>query len=63
MTPIVLSARRGADALPEIVKSKKPILDFYFDHYSEKQAMKTIQGKQVFIKQVMPHVEAIKDNH
>jgi len=52
---------KGAAALSEIVKSKKPILDFYFDHYSEKQAMTTIQGKQVFIKQVMPHIEAIKD--
>jgi DNA primase len=52
---------RGAGALPEILKNKKPVLDFYFDHYSEKEAMTTVRGKQVFINQVMPHVDAIKD--
>ncbi len=52
---------KGADALKEIIKVKKPILDFYFEHYSEKQTMSTVQGKQVFIKQVMPHIDAIRD--
>ena len=47
--------------MSEILKSKKPVLDFYFDHYSEKEAMTTVRGKQVFIKQVMPHIEAIRD--
>ena len=54
--------KEGTGALSEIVKTKKPILDFYFDHYSGMQPMTTVQAKQAFIKQVMPHIEAIKDN-
>lgn len=52
---------KGAGALQEILKNKKPVLDFYFDHYSDKEALSTVRGKQVFIKQVMPHIEAIRD--
>ncbi len=51
----------GAGALSEIVKRKKPVLDFYFDHYSGKQPMTAIQAKQVFIRQVLPFIGAIKD--
>jgi DNA primase len=52
---------KGADAIAAVAKKKKPILDFYFDHYAEKEKMTTLQGKQVFIKQVMPHIDAIRD--
>lgn len=52
---------KGAAAVAEVVKSKKPILDFYFDHYSGKEKMTTLQGKQAFIRQVMPHIDAIRD--
>jgi len=53
--------QRGADAMVRIAKDKKPILDFYFDLYAGKEKMTTLQGKQVFIKQVMPHIDAIRD--
>lgn len=49
----------GPAALMEVLKSKKPILDFYFDYYFKKEEMATIQGKQAFINQVMPHISAI----
>jgi len=52
---------KGAHAIAEIAGDKKPILDFYFDYYAEREKMTTVRGKQVFIKQVMPHVEAIHD--
>lgn len=52
---------KGAAAVAEIVKGKKPILDFYFDHYSGREKMTTLQGKQAFIRQVMPHIDAIRD--
>ncbi|HOC45036.1 MAG TPA: DNA primase [Syntrophorhabdaceae bacterium] len=50
---------KGTGALGEIVKNKKPILDYYFDHYSDRKAMATIQGKQAFINQVTPHINSI----
>ncbi|MBP7529430.1 MAG: toprim domain-containing protein, partial [Syntrophorhabdaceae bacterium] len=52
---------KGADAIVEIAKKRKPILDFYFDYYAEKEKMTTVRGKQVFIRQVMPHIDAISD--
>lgn len=52
---------KGSDAVAQITKNKKPILDFYFEYYARKEKMGTIQGKQAFIGQVMPHVEAIRD--
>ncbi len=52
---------KGADTIVEIAKKRKPILDFYFDYYAEKEKMTTVRGKQVFIRQVMPHIDAIRD--
>ncbi len=52
---------KGARAVAEVTKGKKPILDFYFDHYAGREKMATLRGKQAFIMQVMPHIEAIRD--
>jgi DNA primase len=52
---------KGAAAVAEVIKGKKPILDFYFDHYAGREKMTTLQGKQAFIRQVMPHIDAIRD--
>ncbi|MEN6615506.1 MAG: DNA primase [Syntrophorhabdus sp.] len=52
---------KDAQAIAQIAQRKKPILDFYFDHYSEGAAMGTIQGKQAFIKIVMPHIDMIRN--
>jgi len=52
---------KGAAAVAEVVKGKKPILDFYFDRYAGREKMTTLQGKQAFIRQVMPHIDAIRD--
>ncbi|MHB8111527.1 MAG: DNA primase [Syntrophorhabdaceae bacterium] len=50
---------KSPGAVAGVLQKKKPILDFYFDFYSEKEAMATVQGKQAFIKQVMPHIDTI----
>jgi DNA primase len=52
---------KGAAAVADVVKGKRPILDFYFDHYAGREKMTTLQGKQAFIRQVMPHIDAIRD--
>jgi len=52
---------KGIDGVLGTVKRKKPILDYYFAHYAEKEDMTTVQGKQAFIKQVVPHIDAIRD--
>ncbi len=52
---------KGIDEVLRTVTRKKPILDYYFAHYAEKEDMTTVQGKQAFIKQVVPHIDAIRD--
>ena len=53
---------KGAGGINDVIKGKKPILDFYFDYCMKKWGMETIENKQIFIKSVMPHVEAIKNS-
>lgn len=52
---------KGIDEVLKVVSKKKPILDFYFDHYAERENMTTVRGKQVFIRHVLPHIEVIRD--
>lgn len=52
---------KGAEGLKEIIKLKKPILDYYFDYCMQKWGMKTLENKQAFIKSVLPHVDSIKN--
>jgi len=53
---------KGSGGIDNVMKEKKPILDFYFDHCMNKWGMETIENKQVFIKSVMPHIEAIRNS-
>jgi DNA primase len=53
---------KGAGGIDDVIKGKKPILDFYFDYCMKKWGMETIENKQIFIKSVMPHIEAIKNS-
>lgn len=52
---------KGKDGMNDIIRLKKPILDYYFDYCMKKWGMKTLENKQAFIKSVMPHIEAIKN--
>ena len=52
---------KGVSGINDVIKEKKPILDFYFDYCMNKWGMETIENKQVFIKSVMPHIHAIRD--
>jgi DNA primase len=53
---------KGSGGIDNVMKEKKPILDFYFDYCMNKWGMETIENKQVFIKSVMPHIEAIRNS-
>ncbi len=52
--------KHGPDALRDIIDtSKKPILDFYVEHYNRQYDMGTLEGRLAFVKTVVPHVRAI----
>lgn len=51
--------KEGIEAVRDVVKTKKPILDYYFDYQMKKDGIKTLEGKQSLIKAVMPYIEMI----
>ncbi len=53
--------KEGVEAVRSVIKTKKPILDYYFDHHMKKEGVKTLEGKQSLIKAVMPYIEMIND--
>ncbi len=53
---------KGINGLIDIIKTKRPILDYYFDYCMNKWGMKTIENKKIFIKSVKPHIESIKSS-
>ncbi|HOE16405.1 MAG TPA: DNA primase [Syntrophorhabdaceae bacterium] len=53
--------KEGVEAVRSVVKTKKPILDYYFDYNMKKEGIKTLEGKQSLIKAVMPYIEMIND--
>ena len=53
--------QEGAEAVRDVIKTKKPILDYYFDYHMKKEGIKTLEGKQSLIKVVMPYIEMIHD--
>ncbi|OPY77590.1 MAG: DNA primase [Syntrophorhabdus sp. PtaU1.Bin058] len=54
--------KEGAEAVRDVIKTKKPILDYYFDYHIKKEGIKTLEGKQSLIKAVMPYIEMINDS-
>ncbi|HNS15183.1 MAG TPA: DNA primase [Syntrophorhabdaceae bacterium] len=53
--------KEGVEAVRDVVRTKKPILDYYFDYHMKKEGIKTLEGKQSLIKAVMPYIEMIND--
>lgn len=53
--------KEGMEALQKAVMEKKPILDYYFDYSAKRHGMKTPEGKNLFIKAVLPYVRAIRN--
>lgn len=53
--------KEGAEAVRDVIGTKKPILDYYFDYHIKKEGIKTLEGKQSLIKAVMPYIEMIND--
>ncbi|HOW54768.1 MAG TPA: DNA primase [Syntrophorhabdaceae bacterium] len=52
---------KGIEGVLKTAAKKKPILDYYFDYCAERQDLGTVQGKQAFIRQVVPHIDAIRN--
>jgi DNA primase len=53
--------KEGIGAVRDVVRTKRPILDYYFDYHMQKGGIKTLEGKQSLIKAVMPYIEMIND--
>ncbi len=53
--------KEGIDGLSRIIETKKPILDYYFDHCMAKWGTGTLESKRIFIKSILPYIEGIKD--
>ena len=51
----------GMEGLSRLMETKKPILDYYFDHCMAKWGTGTLENKRIFIKSVLPYIEGIKD--
>jgi DNA primase len=52
---------KGATAIEEVVKSRKPVLDYFFEQQIVKAGIETLEGKMAFLRAVTPQVERIKD--
>lgn len=53
---------KGAKTLIKVLEEKKPILDYYLDFHMERHGVKSLDGRLSFIKNVIPHIEKIKNN-
>lgn len=52
--------KEGINGLNRAIETKKPILDYYFEHSMEKSGLVTLENKNRFIKSVLPHIESIR---
>ena len=53
--------KEGVDGIQKVVAEKKPILDYFFDYAKNKYGVDKLEGKILFIRAVMPHIETIQD--
>jgi DNA primase len=53
---------RGLQGFEEIMLAKRPILDYSFDFHMKRCGLSTVEGKQAFIKIVLPQLEHMKDS-
>ncbi len=44
------------------MQSKRAILDYSFDFHMKRCGLSTVEGKQAFIKTVLPQLEGMKDD-
>jgi DNA primase len=52
--------KEGIERLKEIINTKKPILDYYFDYCMAKWGIGTLENKNRFIKSVLPYIEGVR---
>jgi DNA primase len=52
---------RGSAGVEALMAERKPILDFFFEYHRAHSGVERLEGKMNFIRKVMPHVEAIRD--
>jgi DNA primase len=53
---------RGLPGFEEIMLAKRPILDYSFDFHVKRCGLSTVEGKQAFIRVVLPQLEVMKDS-
>ena len=54
--------KEGMDGIQKAISEKKSILDYFFDYAKNKYGVDKLEGRILFVKAVMPHIETIQDN-
>lgn len=54
--------KEGFDGIQKAISEKKSILDYFFDYAKNKYGVDKLEGRILFVKAVMPHIETIQDN-
>ncbi len=52
---------RGLKGFEELMLAKRPILDYSFDFHMKRCGLSTVEGKQAFIRAMLPQLEGIRD--
>jgi DNA primase len=52
---------KGLSGFEELMQAKRAILDYSFDFHMKRCGLSTVEGKQAFIKAVLPQLEGMKD--
>ncbi len=53
---------KGISGFEELMQSKRTILDYSFDFHMKRCGLSTVEGKQAFIKTILPQLEGLRDS-
>ena len=53
---------KGLSGFEELMQSKRAILDYSFDFHMKRCGLSTVEGKQAFIKAILPQLEGMRDS-
>lgn len=59
--PDSLIREKGVSGFDEVLQTKRPILDYSFDFHMRRCGLSTVEGKQAFIRTILPQLEAMSD--
>lgn len=53
---------KGLPGFEDLMQSKRAILDYSFEFHMKRCGLSTVEGKQAFIRAVLPQLEGMRDN-